>query len=199
MRRAVAAAALVVSSIFPVSFADAVQITDVAPTLGPTAGGATLTVYGTGFSAADNLVLVGGRLCPVTFQSPLVVECTLPALTGASRPIRVIDNGTGEASPPFPFGALPPTITAVTATSFPTAGGVSLTIDGQNFGALDGEHRVVVKGTDICDNLHVEQAHTRVTCTLPAGAGRAGPSTSRSTVRRARRRVSATTRPRSPR
>ncbi len=178
MRRAVAAAVLALGCSFPIPFADAAQITDVSPTLAPTMGGATLTISGTGFSATDNLVLVGGRVCPVTFQNALVVECTLPALTGASQPIRVVDNGTGEASPPFPFGALPPTITAVSAASFPTAGGVTLTIDGANFGAVDGQIDVFLPSTptpEICDDLHVEQAHTRVTCTLPPGEGTSVP------------------------
>lgn len=174
MRRAVAAAVFALCSSSPVPFADAAQITDVVPALAPTAGGATLTIYGTGFSATDNSVMVGERQCPVTFQSALVVECTLPALTGASRPIRVIDNGTGEASPPFPFGAMPPSITAITAASFPTAGGVPITIDGANFGALDSEHRVLIGGPNSlqsCGDPHVDQAFTRITCTLPPGQG----------------------------
>jgi hypothetical protein len=174
MRRAVAAAVLALSCTFSVPCASAVQITNVVPARAPTAGGTTITITGSGFSATDNSVMIGGRLCPVTLQSPNVVECTLPALTGENRPIQVIDNDTGQASPPFPFGALPPTITAITAASFPTAGGVPITIDGENFGALASEHHVLIGGPNsarTCSDPQVDQAFTRITCTLPPGEG----------------------------
>lgn len=167
-RLAVAAVVALVSTLWFPSIGAASQITDVTPASGPTAGGSVLTINGTGFGAAGNLVTVGGSPCTVVAETPEQITCTLPAGTGASRVIRVMDLG-GGASQPYPFGYEPPTITDITASTFPTAGGTTITIDGTNFGEGAGGQRVTV-GVTPCQGVALSTPFT-LECRLPPGGG----------------------------
>ncbi|MEO6026403.1 MAG: IPT/TIG domain-containing protein [Candidatus Binatia bacterium] len=149
------------------------HITSVTPASGPTAGGIAITLTGEGFGAAGNFVIVGGSPCPVTAEAPEQIVCTLPAGSGVSRPIRAVD-GSGTASPPFPYGYEAPTVTDVTAARMPTAGGVVITITGSNFGDGALDRRVRLRGASadaICAEVFPAAAHTTLTCTLPPGEG----------------------------
>jgi hypothetical protein len=145
------------------------QITNVIPESGPTAGGVIITIVGSDFAAAGNSVTVGANACPVTGESPAMILCTLPEGSGASQPIRVLD-GVGTASPPYPFSYSPPEITAVSAASAPTAGGIPITIAGTNFGD-DVLRSVTIGGTKVCTDPTTLVPHESVTCTLPPGQG----------------------------
>jgi hypothetical protein len=150
------------------------HITGVSPATGSTAGNTPITIYGENFAAAGNSVIVGGSQCPVTAEAPDQIVCTLPPGSGVSRPIRMND-GTGAASPPFPYGYGAPTITDVTASSKPTAGGTIITITGTNFGdgALDRRFRMRGDHADVnCAEVAVQTPHTALTCTLPPGEGK---------------------------
>lgn len=151
------------------SAAAAPQITNVIPASGPTAGGSIITIFGAGFAAAGNSVTVGPNACSVTGESPGSILCALPEGSGASQPIRVVDD-IGTASPPYPFAYSPPEITSVTAASAPAAGGVPITIAGSNFGdAVD--RSVTIGGAHLCTGVTTLVPHSSVTCTLPPGQG----------------------------
>lgn len=167
MTRLLVAAVVALASAFWISPAQAApQITSVTPSSGPTAGGIIITISGTGFGAAGNLVPVGGVACPVTGETTDAILCTLPEGSGASRPIRVV--GGGQASPPFPFAYDPPSITNITAASFPTAGGLTITINGENFGPTNASRDVMV-GSRRCVGAGV--VTEILECTLPPGDG----------------------------
>lgn len=166
IRLLVVAVAALVSAVWIPSAQAAPQITSVTPSSGPTAGGAVITISGTGFGAAGNFVAVGGQACTVTAETTDEIQCTLPEGSGASRPIRVV--GGGQASPPFPFAYDPPSITSITATSFPTAGGLTITINGENFGPSSASRDVMV-GNKRC--VGAGQVTEIVACTLPPGDG----------------------------
>jgi hypothetical protein len=176
MRRTFLAAVVALASARVVSLAEAApQITSVSPENGSTAGGTIITITGTGFGAAGNAVTIGGRLCLVTADGPAQIECALPEGSGASRPIRVIDD-LGVASPPYPFAYSPPAITSVTAASAPAAGGFPITIYGEHFGAASTDRRVSVNGSAAgsCAADPITP-HSQVVCTAPKGAGHAVP------------------------
>ncbi len=162
-------AATFVSMLWTASAVAAPQITSVIPGSGPTAGGTSITIVGSGFGAAGNSVAIGGRLCPVIAESPTEVVCTLPEGSGASRPIRLLDGG-GLASPPFPFGYDAPSITSITATSFPTAGGTIITNAGQNFGAAGTSPHLTI-GLSVCGEATPTIDHVQLECPLPPGEG----------------------------
>ena len=164
---AAAAAALLGAIWIPQAHA-APQITSVTPASGPAAGNTIITIVGTGFGASGNAAMVGGKACTVTSESPEQIECTLPPGTGASRPIRVQDD-TGQASPPYPFAYAAPAITNITADSFPTAGGVTITIYGENFGPETGSPVVLVNDAQACRRVRMEQ--DLFACRLPPGQG----------------------------
>lgn len=171
MRIAVVAAAAAFTGACWIATAHAApQISGVIPASGPTAGNAIITIVGTNFAPAGNAVMVGPNECHVTGESPAQITCELPEGSGASRPIRVID-GVGTASPPFPFSYAPPEVTNVTAASVPTAGGVLITINGENFGADGVARRVTIDGKSICTGPSTVTAHGSVSCTLPPGQG----------------------------
>lgn len=169
MHRLVVAVVALVSIVWTAAATAAPQITNVIPGSGPTAGGTSITIVGSGFDAAGNLVAVGGSPCPVTEVALDRLVCTLPAGSGASRPIRVVDGG-GQASPPFPFGYDTPSITSITASSFPTAGGSIITITGQNFGAA-GTSRHITVTVSICGEAQPTIDHVQLQCRLPPGEG----------------------------
>jgi IPT/TIG domain len=168
MRSVVAAVVVALTSGFGIASADAAQITNVIPTLGRTAGGTFLTVAGSAFSAAGNAVEVGGQPCAVVVENTSTIVCIVPPGTGASRPVHVVDAG-GLASPPYPFGYEPPVITAVTATSVPTAGGTLITIAGLNFGVGAAERHVHLRERFI-DHFE-SNTDSSLVWTLPPGEG----------------------------
>ncbi len=146
------------------------QITNINPESGGTAGGTTITISGTGFGAAGNFVMVGQNPCVQSVLVSGAITCMLPPGSGANRPVRVIDDA-GAPSAPYPFSYSPPQVTNVTAVSAPTAGGTTLTISGQNFGADGVSRRVTINGSGTCSASSTAVAHTSITCTLPPGAG----------------------------
>lgn len=166
--RSVAIIAALITAVSAPSIGTAAQITNVLPASASTDGSTTITIVGSGFSAAGNSVTVGTSPCPVTSELPEMIMCTVPEGTGLSHPIRVLD-GAGVASPPYPFGYEPPVITAVTAASAPTAGGVRITIAGLNFGA--SANKVNATAGEQCDNGVLDNANGRFECTLPPGEG----------------------------
>lgn len=174
MTRSFLTAVVALASAGCISSAEAAHITSVEPEIGPTAGSISLTIRGLDFAAAGNSVMVGSQQCPVTAEAADEIVCTLPEGTGASRAIRVAD-GTGTASPPYPFAYSPPSITAVTAASAPTAGGFPITIVGDNFGPPGSSNRSIwglggnIELTSCLQDPAIP--HSRLVCTAPPGVG----------------------------
>lgn len=114
-------------------------LTAVAPAAGPTAGGTSLTITGTGFASTATTVTVGG----VAATSVTVVNATtITAVTGslASTSDQVADvvvtnNGvTRTLSGSFTYVAPKlPEITSVTPAAGPNALPAAVTISGKNF------------------------------------------------------------------
>jgi Ca2+-binding RTX toxin-like protein len=123
------------------------MIRDVSPDIGPTAGGALITITGSNFSPTGNdAVTIGGVNAPILAGSAsanliIVFE---PAGQGANLPVQVTVNGEPSNIGTFSYGA--PTITAITPNHGGTAGGDRITITGQNFSPTGNE--TVIVGTD---------------------------------------------------
>ncbi|MEO5821029.1 MAG: DUF5719 family protein [Vicinamibacteraceae bacterium] len=143
-------------------------VTSVSPTSGPTAGGTSITINGTNF-AAGATVRVGGTLASgVTLVSSTQLRATTPAGTAGAQAVQVTNasgaSGTlnGAFTYTAPVGA--PTLTAVSPTSGPTAGGTTIALTGTNF--VSGA-TVRVGGT-VATNVTFVSA-TQVTARTPAG------------------------------
>jgi hypothetical protein len=143
---------------------DAPVVAGVEPASSRTAGGALITLTGQNFGSAQGSVTVGGADCPVQTQEDARVTCTVPP--GAGAEASVVVSVAGQPSEPAAFGYLPPSVDGISPSHGPAAGGFTITITGDNFGAARSKARV---GGVTCPV--VEQEHTRVTCTVPPGTG----------------------------
>lgn len=139
-------------------------LSSVTPSNGHTAGGDVLTLSGTNFGTSGGVVTVGGATCPLTLQTHQQIECTLPAGQGTGHPVQVTVAGQSSNTVSYDYG--PPSISSLTPSSGPTAGGTALTLVGENFGVTGGS---VTVGGQSCPIT--SQGHTLVMCTAPSGTG----------------------------
>jgi IPT/TIG domain len=110
-------------------------VTAVSPTSGPKAGGTTVTVTGTGFTGATQ-VLFGntpGTALSVTSDTNLTIKSPAHALGLAH--VHVITPGgrsAAVAADEYTYQPLP-TVTAISPTSGPHAGGTTVSVTGTGF------------------------------------------------------------------
>ena len=146
-------------------------ITSIDPSTGPTSGGTTITINGSGFgtNAAFTFVSLGGSPMPITGFTDTRILATTPAGEGAGKLLTV--TFAGQTSNAATFSYLPPAITSFTPATVPTAGGTSLTLVGSNFGL----NPIVTSGPT---NFPVtSRTHSSIICTVPAGQGSSIPVT----------------------
>ena len=111
----------------------ALAITGFTPTSGPTSGGTTVTITGTGF--AGTTAVKFGTTSATTFRvtgTTKIIAKTKAQAAGNDKIHVTTPSGTATSSAFFTFVA-PPTITSFTPTSGPTTGGTTVTITGTNF------------------------------------------------------------------
>ena len=109
-------------------------VTSISPTSGPAAGGTKVTINGTGF-AAGATVTIGNAATSVVVASATKLTAVTSATAAGSHAVVVSDaNGTSTGGPSYTYVAPPPpTVTSVTPTSGPAAGGTKVTIKGTGF------------------------------------------------------------------
>ncbi|RDH39963.1 MAG: hypothetical protein CFE62_006225, partial [Candidatus Aquirickettsiella gammari] len=110
--------------------ADAPVITTLTPNAGPIAGGTVVVINGSGFIDTSS-VTFGSTLVKFTVNSDSLITTTTP-----ENPLGPVDVGVttpnGTALMPYTYAAIP-TITGITPTSGPVAGGNTVTINGSGF------------------------------------------------------------------
>ncbi|MBA2355582.1 MAG: IPT/TIG domain-containing protein [Acidobacteria bacterium] len=123
-------AAVVSSTTLP-----ALTIAAVSPALGPVAGGTSVTISGTGFQAGA-VVSFGSNIATVLSQTTTGVTVRTPAGPVGAVAVSVAnpDGGSATGASAFTYTSVnPPTVTSVSPTSGPPAGGTVVTIVGSNF------------------------------------------------------------------
>jgi hypothetical protein len=108
-------------------------LTGVAPGAGPTNGGQTLTVTGTGFGP-DLAVSVGGQPATLT-GPPTATEATVTTPPHAAGAVDVVVSnvgGTVTAAAAYTYLEAP-TLTSVSPAQGPSAGGATVTVTGTGF------------------------------------------------------------------
>jgi prepilin-type processing-associated H-X9-DG protein len=142
-------------------------VTAVSPSAGPTSGGTTVTITGTNFVTGATVSVGGIAATGVNVVSPTSITFTAPAGTAGTVDVKVTTpGGTSAAVAVDQFVYLGvPTVTAITPSAGPTAGGTNVTITGTNFFA----GAAVAFGGNSASNVNVVSA-TSITCTSPAGA-----------------------------
>ncbi len=148
-------------------------ITSISPSVGPNAGGTSVTITGTNFaglSGASAVVFGGTNATSYVVNNSTTITATAPAGTGTQN-IRVTTPGgttPNTAADDYTYYALP-TVTALAPSSGPGAGGTSVTITGTNFAGLSGASAVQFGGTNATS--YVVNSATSITATAPAGTG----------------------------
>jgi hypothetical protein len=154
-------------------------VSGVSPTSGPTGGGTVVTVTGSGFTGATD-VLFGGvsallyRLShgipdPLIVNSDTQITVYSPADTAGTIDVTVVGPGGTSAtnsSDRYTYTAAPaPAVTAVSPNAGTTAGGTAVTITGTNF---SGASAVSFGG--VAATAFVVNSDTSISATSPSQA-----------------------------
>ncbi len=143
-------------------------VTSVAPISGTTAGGTLVTIKGTGFVAGAT-VTIGNAATSVTVVTSAKITAKTAATAAGSDPVVVSDaNGTSSGGPSYTYTTpLKPTVTSVSPTTGPVAGGTTVTIKGTN---LTAAAPVVDFGATAATNIVSDSASTIVVTSPQAPA-----------------------------
>jgi hypothetical protein len=143
-------------------------VTNISPNTGPFAGGTSVTVTGTGFTA-NSSVSFGGTAATVTsFNGSTTLIVTAPAGSGTvdvgvTNP--ALSNGTSPTSTADHF-TYAMNVTSVSPPSGPNAGGTPVDIKGQGFTGVTG---VTFSGVPATGVTFISDGE--ITAVSPAGAG----------------------------
>jgi hypothetical protein len=144
--------------------------TALSPAAGPTAGGTTVTVTGTGFIPGATTVTVDGivvRAAAVTVTSPTTLTFTTPAHSAGTAGVTVTTAAGTSAALPFSYLDAP-TITGADPASGPVRGGNTITVTGSGFVA--GATTVTVDGVALPASAVEVLSPTRLRFVAPAHA-----------------------------
>jgi hypothetical protein len=155
-------------------------VTSVSPTQGPTSGGNTVTITGTGFTGATS-VLFGSVSAPFTVVSATHINATAPAAPAAPVTVTVVTPG-GISNGVLYFYVPPPTVVGVSPSAGPVAGGNTVTITGSglaltsavHFGTAAATGTVVVSDNQIEVQAPSSSGTVAVTVTTPGGTSLPG-------------------------
>ena len=152
-------------------------VASISPDSGPAGGGTNVTITGTNLTGATAVEFGGAAATNVAVDSATQITATSPAGSGTVNVIVTTPNGTSPASPSDLFTYLAaPTVTAISPTAGPVAGGTTVTITGTNlagvtavnFGGAAATKITSDKGTKIVATSPAESAGTvDVTVTAP--------------------------------
>ncbi|MBH0130969.1 IPT/TIG domain-containing protein [Salinibacterium sp. NK8237] len=164
------AAAVVV--LHPAGNADAGDFTYVAaptvsamvPVLGPIAGGTTVTITGTGFTGTTGVTFGGIPATSFDILSETTIEVETPAHSAGPVAVVVEHTGGDVAAGDFTYLASP-SVSGLTPSSGPLAGGTVVTITGTGFTGATG---VTFDGD--AGTLFEVVSDTEITVTSPAHA-----------------------------
>ncbi|WP_280938469.1 IPT/TIG domain-containing protein [Sinorhizobium sp. A49] len=142
-------------------------MTSISPTAGPTTGGMTVTITGTGFAGATAVTFGATAATGYTVNSNTQITATAPAGAAGTVDIRVTTVGgtsSTSAADQFTYVAAP-TVTSISPTAGPTAGGTTVIITGTGFASATAVRFGATAATGYTVN-----SNTQITATAPAGA-----------------------------
>jgi hypothetical protein len=110
-------------------------ITGISPSSGPSAGGTSVTITGSGFTGATRVAFGGVVATSFSVVSDTQITAVSPAQSGAHY---VVVTGRGGTSPTvtaaiYTYTSAAPAITGISPSSGPPAGGTTVTITGSGF------------------------------------------------------------------
>ncbi|KJY42180.1 hypothetical protein VR41_08935 [Streptomyces sp. NRRL B-1568] len=152
-------------------------LTSVVPSSGPTAGGTTVTLTGTGFTGATAVRFGATPATSFTVNSDTQITATAPAGTGTVQVTVVTAGGTSNGVPFTYTTTSAPALTSIAPSSGPAAGGTTVALTGTSlatassvrFGATPATSFTVVSGTHIVAVAPAGTGTVQVTVTTPGG------------------------------
>ncbi|MEV5957562.1 IPT/TIG domain-containing protein [Streptomyces sp. NPDC051987] len=154
-------------------------ITGVAPTSGPTSGGTSVTITGTGFTGATAVNFGATPAASFTVISAgQITAVTPPGSPGGAAVTVTTPGGTSSASAnAYFFYAAPPVLNAASPAQGPTAGGTLVTLTGSSllnagavlFGSTNATSFTVVSSTQITVTAPPGTGSSPITVITPGG------------------------------
>jgi hypothetical protein len=139
-------------------------VTSVLPNSGATVGGTAVTLTGTNFATGATVTFGGTPATNVVAVSATQITATTPAGTAGAVTVTVTVGGqTGSLASGFTYLIIP-TVTSVSPSGGPAAGGTAVTITGTNYAA----GATVTFGATAAASVVVVNS-TTITATTPAG------------------------------
>ena len=152
----------------------------ISPTGGPIAGGTSVTVTGTNFTGATGMTVGGVAVTSFTVVNATTITGTTGAHAAGLVDVAVTNpGGTGTDTGAYTYFATP-TVSGISPTGGPIAGGTSVTLTGTNFTGATGAtvggvaltSFTVVNDTTITGTTGAHAAGlVNVTVTNPGGTG----------------------------
>ena len=143
-------------------------VTGISTTSGPTSGGTSVTITGTGLNVAT-AVYFGSDPASFTLGTATSLTAVAPAEAAGTVDITVANPGgtrsATSSADQYTYVAAP-TVTGISPSEGPASGGTSVTITGSNFAS----GATVDFGTNAAMNVTVNSS-TSLTATAPAGSG----------------------------
>jgi large repetitive protein len=140
------------------------SVTSVSPSSGLAGGGTSVTIVGSGFTAASTVKFGTTAATNVTFVSATQLTATAPAGTAGGVDVTVTTAGQTSATSSSDQFSYVPTVASVSPNSGLASGGTVVTINGSGF--TNGS--TVEFGTTAATNVTFVSA-TQITATAPAG------------------------------
>lgn len=148
------------------TYAPTPTVTSVSPAAGPTGGGNSVTIAGTGLTAATAVKFGATNATGFTVNSATQITATVPAGSGIVDVTVTTAGGTSSVSLADKYSYVPaPVVTGINPASGPTAGGTSVVITGSNLTAASAVRFGGTAATSFTVN-----SSTQITATAPAGA-----------------------------
>ncbi|MEU1618394.1 IPT/TIG domain-containing protein [Streptomyces sp. NPDC005722] len=150
----------------PVTYTYTAQpvLVSVSPSQGPTAGGTTVTLTGSGFSGASAVRFGSTAATSYTVNSATQITAVAPAGTGAVPVTVTTAGGTSNAVSYFYLNT--PVLLSLAPSQGPAAGGTTVTLTGTD---LSGATAVRFGSTPATG--YTVDSPTRITAVAPAGTG----------------------------
>jgi len=164
----------------PYSYVTAPVISSISPAQGPSTGGNTVTITGTGFTGAT-AVMFGTTPATFTVVNSTQITATAPAAPVAPAAVTVVTPG-GTSNAVLYYYLPLPTVAAVSPSMGPTAGGNTVTITGTgltlitsvHFGTAAATAVTVVSDNQITVHAPSGTGTVAVTVTTPGGTSLPG-------------------------
>ncbi|MDV9190022.1 IPT/TIG domain-containing protein [Streptomyces sp. SR27] len=146
------------------TYATTPSLTSVSPSQGPSSGGTSVILTGTGLSGATGVAFGANAATSFTVNSATQITAVAPPGTGAV-PVTVTTVG-GTTGPVYYFYLSAPSLISVSPSQGPSSGGTSVILTGTGLSGATG----VAFGANAATGFTVNSA-TQITAVAPAGTG----------------------------